>query len=165
MTTSVLPLLAFGDWTLDINWCTAIVSLVLAKTLIFTVILFPILMLLWIFLREQYWPKAVGVAPGTAIRTAASNSGGARVDDSLGLVYDAKPDQIDDLKEIAGVAGVLEGKLHAFGVYTYRQIALWSDDVAREFGERLAFSDRVFRDRWREQCADLHRRKYGSDPS
>jgi predicted flap endonuclease-1-like 5' DNA nuclease len=155
MTTLAPTFFALGDWTLDINWLTLIVGVGLIKLLAFIVIVVPLLLLLWNYFHSSQ-------EPGTA---STGTPKGARIDDQLGLVYDAAPDDADDLKEISGVAGVLEGKLHNFGVYTFRQVALWSDAMATEFGERLAFADRVFRDQWREQCAELHRKKYGSDPA
>ncbi len=86
-----------------------------------------------------------------------------RRDVELGLVFSDTPpeEEQDDLQQIKGVASVLEGKLHAFGIYTYKQIANWDDKTAEAFAERLSFKDRIHRDQWREQCAELHREKYG----
>ena len=157
MTIPAHTFSVFADWTLDINWLTFIVGFGLVKLLAFLIIVVPLLLLLWNFFCTSR-------NPGTTAAKAVMPNGG-RIDNQLGLVYDTAPDDADDLKEINGVAAVLEGKLHDFGVYTFRQVALWSDAMATEFGERLAFADRVFRDQWREQCAELHRKKYGSDPA
>ena len=41
------------------------------------------------------------------------------------------------------------------GVYTYAQIAAWNDEHIREFSSRLAFKDRIHRERWVEQAKEL----------
>ncbi len=83
---------------------------------------------------------------------------GMRLDPELGLIYEKAPDPEaqDDLTKIKGVASVLEKRLHAFGVYTFWQIANWDDAVMAKFSERLSFKDRIRRDQWRSQCARLH---------
>jgi len=85
------------------------------------------------------------------------------VDEELGLVYKSRPDEVDDLKLIKGVATVLEGKLNDFGVYRFKQIANWSDEVIDEFCARLSFADRVRRDNWLPQARQFHKEKYGED--
>jgi predicted flap endonuclease-1-like 5' DNA nuclease len=47
------------------------------------------------------------------------------------------------------------------GVYTFKQIALWTDEQAHEFSSRLGFKERVEREHWREQARALHEQKYG----
>ncbi|MEM8733875.1 MAG: hypothetical protein AAGG44_06630 [Planctomycetota bacterium] len=81
-------------------------------------------------------------------------------DDRLGMVYTEAPDEVDDLKEIYGIAGVLEGKLNDFGVYTYQQIMDWDEATVEEFSARLAFKDRIERDGWILQATRLHEAKY-----
>ena len=56
---------------------------------------------------------------------------------------------------------VIEGRLHEIGVFRYRQIGLWTDAQVEAFSKRLSFRDRIQRDRWREQCQELHREKHG----
>jgi predicted flap endonuclease-1-like 5' DNA nuclease len=56
---------------------------------------------------------------------------------------------------------VIESKLHDFGVFTYRQITDWDNDMAAAFSEKLSFKDHVVRKDWQEQCKVLHREKYG----
>jgi|GEM_PF-2351923 len=63
----------------------------------------------------------------------------------------------DDLTKIKGVKAVLNKKLHAFGVRTYRQIASWSDEDVAAFSELLAFKNRIHRDKWQEQARKLAR--------
>jgi len=83
------------------------------------------------------------------------------VDPKYGLLFTERPVEVDDLKKIKGVAGVLEGKLHEIGLYRFRQIALWTEEQAADFSERLAFPGRVERDQWVQQAAALHAEKYG----
>ncbi len=87
---------------------------------------------------------------------------GAKLDPQLGLVYTKAPSQPDDLKKITGVAKVLEGKLHAAGVYTYRQIAEWTPEQMAAFGEKLSFKNRIERDDWKSQAAALHKEDHGA---
>jgi predicted flap endonuclease-1-like 5' DNA nuclease len=88
-------------------------------------------------------------------------AGKARIDDTLGLVFDTPPTAADDLTKIKGIATVLNGKLNGFGIYTYRQIAGWDEEVVEEFSKRLSFKDRVQRDDWVGQAKKLHNDKYG----
>ncbi len=87
-----------------------------------------------------------------------------RVDPALGVVFTERPDAMDDLRQIHGVAKVLEGKLHAMGIYTYRQILEWDDDAIDLVSHRIAFKDRIRRDHWVQQVQQLYRAKYGAHP-
>ncbi len=80
-------------------------------------------------------------------------------DPKLGLVYKTKPEKVDDLTALKGIAKVLEQRLHELGVYTYEQIAAWTDDHVREFSVRLSFKDRILRERWVEQARQLGAKK------
>lgn len=77
------------------------------------------------------------------------------LDSRLGLIYKTKPDKIDDLTAIKGVGDTFQERLHEFGIYTYEQIATWNEDQIREFSARLAFKDRIQRERWVEQAQHL----------
>ena len=88
------------------------------------------------------------------------DGGFARQDEALGVIYNQRPDSVDDLKLIKGVANILEQKLHDSGIHRFKQIALWTDQAAREFGTRLSFSDRIFRDDWVAQAKQYHEDKY-----
>jgi len=50
---------------------------------------------------------------------------------------------------------VLEQRLHEFGIYTYEQIASWTEDQIKELSSRLAFKDRIHREKWVEQAKRL----------
>lgn len=82
-------------------------------------------------------------------------------DPKLGLVYKSRPAEIDDLTALKGIAKVLEQRLHEFGIYTYKQIAVWTDEQVKEFSSRLAFKDRIHREKWIEQAKELHLKKQG----
>ncbi len=80
-------------------------------------------------------------------------------DHKRGLIYTERPDDADDLKVISGIGPVLEKKLNDFGIYTYKQIADWSDENISEFDDLLSFKGRITRDSWLTQAAELHTKK------
>lgn len=88
-------------------------------------------------------------------------SGGGRVDEKLGVVYDSAPPQVDDLKEINGVGPKLEEKLNSIGIYVFKQIADWTDAHVEEFDELLSFKGRIERDEWISKAKELHAEKHG----
>ncbi len=65
----------------------------------------------------------------------------------------------DDLAAIEGVGDRFAERLHALGVWTFAQIAGWSDENARWIGSYLAFPGRVQRERWVEQARALAAKK------
>lgn len=82
---------------------------------------------------------------------------GAELSDSLGLIFSREPSQVDNLQDIRGVGPKLEERLKACGVYQFRQIALWTPEIAQEFAERLpGVKERWRSDRWQEQAQALH---------
>ena len=93
-----------------------------------------------------------------ARRTVDHEYGGqTRVDSVRGRVFTERPDVVDDLKLISGVAEVLEEKLNDYGVYTFRQIMEWDETNIVEFQALLAtFKDRISRDDWVGQAAHLY---------
>lgn len=64
-------------------------------------------------------------------------------------------DQADDLQKIKGIGPVIEQSLHGIGIYTYQQIADFNEENILWVDTYLAFSGRIKRDKWIEQCADL----------
>ena len=56
------------------------------------------------------------------------------------------------------------GRLHAAGIYTYRQVVEWRAGQVRAISEDLKLSDRIRRDGWQKQARALHREKYGQAP-
>jgi len=111
--------------------------------------------------------KAQAEKPGTArgtskkARAVRRTPAGAKRDPILGLVYTKKPKEIDDLKQIKGVAKVIEGKLHQVGIYTFRQIVEWDAAAIDAFSEKLSFKGRIRNEGWQKQCAKFHAEKYG----
>jgi predicted flap endonuclease-1-like 5' DNA nuclease len=72
----------------------------------------------------------------------------------------ATPADADDLKAIIGVGPFLEKKLHAVGIYTFRQVASFTkEDVAKVNDIIEFFPGRIERDDWVGQSADFERRK------
>ena len=70
--------------------------------------------------------------------------------------------QKDDLKEISGLGPVLESKLHAEGIFTYRQLAQLSpEEIERIETQVIHSSGRMQRDNWIAQAKELHLKKYG----
>ena len=103
--------------------------------------------------------KAPEPEKSSAPESAAASE--ARVDETLGMVYDSAPSEVDDLKEISGVGPKLEEKLNSIGIYKFEQIANWSEENVKEFDERLSFKGRIERDEWLAKAKVLHEEKYG----
>ncbi len=82
---------------------------------------------------------------------------------NLGQVFEAAPDEIDDLKVISGVGPVIEEKLHGFGIYTYAQVAAWNEENIAAFDQLLSFKGRIERDNWLQQAADLEAAKSSAE--
>ncbi|MEZ0486464.1 hypothetical protein [Fibrella aquatica] len=68
--------------------------------------------------------------------------------------------EANDLKDIVGVGPFLEKKLHAIGIYTFKQIANFSrEDVAMVNDIIEFFPGRIERDDWVGQSAEFERKK------
>ena len=75
----------------------------------------------------------------------------------------ATANEADDLKQIAGVGPYLEGKLNAFGIYTFKQVAALEPNVIAQLGETFgSFSDRIIREGWVGQAQKLHETKFSN---
>jgi predicted flap endonuclease-1-like 5' DNA nuclease len=92
---------------------------------------------------------------------ASLRSGQAAQDERLGLVYHSRPERYDDLTLLRGVGESLHAKLQEHGIFTFRQIAMWSESNVQEFDVRLAAKDRIHREQWVKQARNLHFLKYG----
>jgi len=84
-----------------------------------------------------------------------------RFDDGLGVVFNTRPDAIDDLKLIRGVEADLEEKLNTMGIYRFRQIANWEIKQMSLVSNQLGFPGRVEEDDWKVQAKRFHLAKYG----
>jgi len=69
----------------------------------------------------------------------------------------------DDLKQIRGIGPVLQNLLNSMNIFTFRQIADFTEDDVALVSAALgrAFPDRISRDDWMTGARDLHREKYG----
>lgn len=68
--------------------------------------------------------------------------------------------EADDLKDIVGVGPFLEKKLHAIGIYTFRQIASFNRDDVEKVNDIIEFfPGRIERDNWVGQAAEFVKRK------
>ncbi|MBM3695062.1 MAG: hypothetical protein FJW79_03900 [Actinobacteria bacterium] len=71
----------------------------------------------------------------------------------------------DDLKQIVGIGPVIEDLLHGLGITTFEQLAALSAADEEQIGELLGnFRERIERDRWVEQAAELARRRVRLSP-
>ncbi len=59
-----------------------------------------------------------------------------------------RPGKKDDLKLINGVGRVIEGKLHAVGIYHFDQIAAMSDEELEWISTHAGFPGRALRENW-----------------
>jgi predicted flap endonuclease-1-like 5' DNA nuclease len=92
------------------------------------------------------------------VRQHFAGESGLRVDSRWGIVYDQKPDWVDDLKQIDGIGPKLERVLNRHGVYQFRQISHWSDATVAVFAEALGVSkERIDRGKWVPQARRLER--------
>jgi regulator of replication initiation timing len=68
----------------------------------------------------------------------------------------------DDLKKIRGIGPALERQLNSCGIYSFRQIAAWTEREIEEFGTQLdGFQGRIRRDDWVRGAKEAHLKKYG----
>ncbi|AKD55363.1 hypothetical protein [Spirosoma radiotolerans] len=68
--------------------------------------------------------------------------------------------EADDLKDIVGVGPFLERKLHSLGIYTFRQIANFTNEDIDKVNELIEFfPGRIERDNWVEQAKEFYERK------
>lgn len=66
-----------------------------------------------------------------------------------------KPEQLDDLKLIAGVGPKLEKVLNGLGVWTFAQVAAWTPEETAWVDDYLGLSGRIARDGWVAQADGL----------
>lgn len=105
---------------------------------------------------------ATAPAPAPTLFPVSAELTGAEEDPDLGLVFRKRPDEVDDLEAIKGVGPVILQKLHDFGVYRFKQIALWGPERIHTFADRLeVFKDRIGREEWVAQAKQMHAEKYG----
>ncbi|MEM8877959.1 MAG: hypothetical protein AAGD23_08800 [Pseudomonadota bacterium] len=67
----------------------------------------------------------------------------------------ARSGKADDLKRIKGIGKVNEGKLNAFGIWHFDQIASWTEDEIDWVNDYIAFPGRIQREDWVGQAKAL----------
>lgn len=72
-----------------------------------------------------------------------------------GRVYDEKPDNADDLTELSGVGAKLADKLNSEGIYTFDQIANWSEENVAAFDSILSLDGRIEKEDWVAEAKKL----------
>jgi predicted flap endonuclease-1-like 5' DNA nuclease len=102
-------------------------------------------------------------ASATPMGFAAAGAAAAAV---VAAAAPAAPREPDDLKDVVGIGPVLERQLNAAGIMTFRDLARLTPQGVLDLADKLehVFGDRITRERWVEQSADLHRKKYGTEP-
>lgn len=76
-------------------------------------------------------------------------------------VLESHPIRADNLTLIKGVKNVINSQLHAYGIFTFRQIVQWDEEDLQAFSELLSFKQRIWRDKWQDQARHLHESRYG----
>jgi len=113
--------------------------------------------------RELDDCQRVPVMPitGGADETSVLNRIRARASEvNFDRIGRAAPTDADDLKDIVGVGPFLERKLHAIGIYTFRQVSNFIKEDIDTINEIIEFfPGRIERDNWVGQAADLDKRK------
>ncbi|MDF1862443.1 MAG: hypothetical protein P1U87_19655 [Verrucomicrobiales bacterium] len=105
--------------------------------------------------------EAATAEEAASLFSAELAAGEVTQDPAYGIIYKDAPAEVDDLKEIKGVAKVLEGKLNGVGVYRFKQVAVWTDAACTEFSKMLTFKNRIYTDNWLAQAKEFHEKKYG----
>jgi predicted flap endonuclease-1-like 5' DNA nuclease len=68
----------------------------------------------------------------------------------------------DDLKLIHGVGPALERKLNTLGIFTFREVALWTDQEIDRIDAQLEhFQGRIRRESWVQSAKEQYFKKYG----
>jgi predicted flap endonuclease-1-like 5' DNA nuclease len=111
-------------------------------------------------IKENSKPKAVTTKKVKSPKTKnISSPESAKSDEKLGVIYDSRPDDADDLTGLNGVGPVIADKLNDLGIYTFKQIADWTEENKSEFDILLSFKGRIDRDDWISQATELHSNK------
>lgn len=109
-------------------------------------------------------PEVDIIRPLTAIKTM--ERGGVKITakkpKSLNFerLGKATASQKNDLKIIKGIGALVEEKLNTIGVYTYAQIALFSEEDTRIITKKIQlFPGKILRDQWIVQAKKLSKEK------
>ena len=102
-------------------------------------------------------PAPAAAAPVAAAPAPAKAEAKPSLDDPNRPSAVEKPATPDDLKMISGVGPVMEAKLHDLGIYTFAQVAKWTEKEIAWVDGYLAFRGRILRDDWIKQADALAR--------
>ena len=76
------------------------------------------------------------------------------------------PAVTDNLRAVRGIGPSMERLLHGLGIISFRQLAMLDGaELERVRGELSDFRSRIEREDWVGQARELHKAKYGRDPS
>jgi predicted flap endonuclease-1-like 5' DNA nuclease len=93
----------------------------------------------------------------SGVGAGAGAPGGAKP-----LQYTSAPANADDLEWIYGVGPKLAEALNQIGVYTFKQVAQWSESDIDFFDAQLeGFHGRIRRENWVKSATEEHYKKYG----
>jgi F-type H+-transporting ATPase subunit gamma len=102
-------------------------------------------------------------SPTSSIAPASSSTPVASTAPAGVATIERDATNADNLQLIKGVAGVLEGRLHELGIFTFREITTWTDEDMDRIDDRLGFEGRIQRDDWQGQARRFHNEKYPDD--
>ncbi len=93
----------------------------------------------------------------TALRSVRSEARRGGVAEGVGAQQTGStpPVRPDDLKRIRGVGVLIEKRLNAMGVWSYEQVANWSNADIDRISQALEFRGRIERENWVEQARIL----------
>ncbi|PWK69170.1 NADH-ubiquinone dehydrogenase [Aminobacter sp. AP02] len=106
-------------------------------------------------------PAAAGAVEQAAEVAVAEAPVGLQPEDFRQPASIERPEMPDDLKAIAGIGPKLEQVLNGLGIWTYSQVAGWTEQEVAWADDYLGFKGRIGRDDWIGQAATLAGGKTG----
>lgn len=102
---------------------------------------------------------AVKALPVISAENAFANDA-IKYDHRLGPIFNSRPRHVDDLEKLSGLSLDFAEMLNNFGVYRYKQIALWAPRQLKEIRLLLDINGGDDLETWVQEAIDLHREKY-----
>jgi predicted flap endonuclease-1-like 5' DNA nuclease len=108
-----------------------------------------------------YQAESLAKTPSAASKSTETKTAKSNMvkDAQCGWIYTTAPTQRDDLTEIWGIGPGYERRLQQSGIYTFSQIASWSDETIDYFDNLFSFKGRIRREKWVEQADRLKLKK------
>jgi len=100
--------------------------------------------------NDSWATAAENFSPPAFWKAAASNGSAAGPE-----LLDGPNGEPDDLTRIKGIGEKLSTMLYDLGIYHFHQIAAWTKDDGEWIDDKLAFKNRVTREKWIEQAKAL----------